>query len=154
MPPVTNQDLNERREENCFAITLERKYYKVDQTFVKRSLRPSEWQINPIAGTLMVPRFGKERIRNEAASMKFIRDNTDIPVPKLHCFFEDDQAAYLVMEYIEGVGMNQLNEQERKTVEKEVEIHMESMRKLKSRFWGGPSKIVCSSHTWHFLCYH
>ncbi|KAM5436619.1 hypothetical protein McanMca71_001737 [Microsporum canis] len=96
MPPVTNQMLNARREENCIAVTLERKYYRVGQTWVKRSLRPSEWQINPYAGTLVVPRFGKERIRNEAASMKFIAENTDIPVPKLYCCFEDDEAVYLV----------------------------------------------------------
>ncbi|EEQ35074.1 conserved hypothetical protein [Microsporum canis CBS 113480] len=133
MPPVTNQMLNARREENCIAVTLERKYYRVGQTWVKRSLRPSEWQINPYAGTLVVPRFGKERIRNEAASMKFIAENTDIPVPKLYCCFEDDEAVYLVTQYVEG---------KRKVVEKELELHLESMKKLKSRFWGGPSGVV------------
>ncbi|KAM5441511.1 hypothetical protein MferCBS31731_003582 [Microsporum ferrugineum] len=142
MPPVTNQMLNARREENCIAVTLERKYYRVGQTWVKRSLRPSEWQINPYAGTLVVPRFGKERIRNEAASMKFIAENTDIPVPKLYCCFEDDEAVYLVTQYVEGVGMNELEEEKRKVVEKELELHLESMKKLKSRFWGGPSSIV------------
>jgi serine/threonine protein kinase len=106
MPPVTNQMLNSRREENCISITVERKYYRVGQTWVKRSLRPTEWQVNPFTGTIVIPRFGRERLLNEAASMKFIAEHTNIPVPKLYCCFEDDEAVYLVMEYIEGVGMN------------------------------------------------
>lgn len=123
-------------------MTTDRKYYKVGQTWVKRNLRPSEWQINPFSGTLVVPRFGKERIQNEAAAMKFIAENTDIPVPRLHCCFEDDEAVYLVMEYVEGVGMNELDEEKRKVVEKEVELYLKAMKKLRSKFWGGPSGIV------------
>ena len=38
------------------------------------------------------------------------------------------------MEYIEGVGMNELEEEKRKVVEKELEIHLETMKKLKSKF--------------------
>jgi aminoglycoside phosphotransferase (APT) family kinase protein len=74
--------------------------------------------------------------------MKFIAEHTNIPVPKLYCCFEDDEAVYLVMEYIEGVGMDGLEEEKRKVVEKELEIHLETMKKLKSKFWGGPSGIV------------
>jgi aminoglycoside phosphotransferase (APT) family kinase protein len=137
--------LNSRREENCIAVSLERKYYKDGPTWVKRSLRPAEWQTNPYSDTLYVPRFGKERALNEAASMRFIAKHTNIPVPKLHCCFEDDEAVYLVMEYIEGVGMNELGKEKRKIVEKEIELHLEEMKKLKSKAWGGPSGIVrCS----------
>jgi serine/threonine protein kinase len=143
MPPVTNQMLNSRREENCISITPERKYYKVGQTWVKRSLRPTEWQTNPFTGTLVIPRFGKERLRNEAASMAFIAEHTNIPIPKLHCCFEDDEAVYLIMEYIEGVGMNELEEEKRKFVEKELEVYLEVLKEMKSKFWGGPSGIVC-----------
>jgi serine/threonine protein kinase len=135
--------LNSRREENCISITPERKYYKVGQTWVKRSLRPTEWQTNPFTGTLVIPRFGKERLRNEAASMAFIAEHTNIPIPKLHCCFEDDEAVYLIMEYIEGVGMNELEEEKRKFVEKELEVYLEVLKEMKSKFWGGPSGIVC-----------
>ncbi|CAH0022771.1 unnamed protein product [Clonostachys rhizophaga] len=72
MPPVTSQMLDIRREKDCVGITLERKYFHVNGSFVKRSLRPSEWQINPVAGTVCVPRFGNERLLNEAANMQFI----------------------------------------------------------------------------------
>ncbi|PGH16260.1 hypothetical protein AJ80_05283 [Polytolypa hystricis UAMH7299] len=95
--------LNARREENCVGVTPERKYYKVGQTFIKRSLRPSEWQTNHYTGSLFVPRFGKERIQNEAASIKFIAKNTNILVPELYCCFEDYEAVYLIMQGVEGV---------------------------------------------------
>jgi serine/threonine protein kinase len=54
--------------------------------------------------------------------MKFIAEYTNIPIPKLYYCFEDDEAVYLVREYIEGVGMIELEEEERKVVEKELEI--------------------------------
>lgn len=142
MSPVTGEMLEARREKDCFAITLERKYYHVSDSFVKRSLRPSEWQINPVHGNFCVPRFGNERLLNEAASMQFIATNTNIPVPKLLSCFEDDNAVYLITEYIEGVAMSELSEEERKVVEKELEGHLETLRNLTSDVWGGPSGIV------------
>lgn len=142
MAPVTNQMLNAKREAACVGITTERKYFRCANAWVKRSLRPSEWQTNPFAGTLVVPRFGMERILNEAAAMQFVAEKTEIPVPKLYGCFEDDGAAYLVMEYIEGVTMNELNDDERKIVETKLEGYIETLRSLKSAVWGGPTGIV------------
>lgn len=144
MAPVTNQMLNARREKECVGLTNERKYFRVDGAWIKRSLRPSEWQTNPFAGTLFIPRFGNERILNETAAIRFIAEKTDIPVPKLYGCFEDDGAAYLVMEYVEGVTMNKLAAHQRTVVEAEVERHLETLRGLKSAAWGGPSGIVSS----------
>lgn len=144
MAPVTNQMLNARCEKNCVGLTTERKYYHVDGSWIKRRLRPSEWQTNPFAGTLFIPRFGNERVLNEASAMRFIVENTDIPVPKLYGRFEDDGAVYLVMEYIEGVTMNTLTAELRQVVESEVEHHLETLRALKSATWGGPSGIARS----------
>ncbi|KAI9846697.1 MAG: hypothetical protein M1837_003752 [Sclerophora amabilis] len=114
--PVTPQMLQMRREKDCVALTAERKYYHVGRTFIKRSLRPSEWQTSPFKGTLHVPRQGRERALNEAAAMEYVATMTDVPVPKLLCSFEDDQAVYLVMEYVEGVSMHELNEEQRDVV--------------------------------------
>lgn len=84
--------------------------------------------------------------------MTFITEHTNIPVPKLHCCFEDDEAVYLIMEYVEGVGMNELEEEKRKVVEEELEVHSAEMKKLKSKFWGGPSGIVgCLWSNYYFL---
>lgn len=142
MAPITNQMLNAKREADCVGLTTERKYFKVGHTWIKRSLRPAEWQINPFTGTLVVPRFGAERILNEAAAMQFIAEKTSIPVPKLHACFQDDEAAYLVMEYVDGVTMNELNANERQIVERELEGYLQTLRTLKSDSWGGPSGIV------------
>ncbi|EFY87614.1 hypothetical protein MAC_06326 [Metarhizium acridum CQMa 102] len=144
MCPTTPAMLNARREKDCVGITHERKYYSLNGSFVKRSLRPSEWQHNPFAGTLSIPRFGNERLLNEAAALRFIADNTDIPVPKLYGCFEDDNAIYLVTELIDGVKMADLEPEQRKSVEPELEGYVNVLRGLKSSVWGGPSGIVSS----------
>lgn len=140
--PVTNQILNARRERDCVGVTTERKYFHADGAWVKRSLRPDEWQTNPFAGTLVIPRFGNERLLNEAAAMRFIAAKTNLPIPKLYSCFEDDGVVFLVMEYVDGVTMNTLASDQRKVVEKELERYLETLRSLKSNTWGGPSGLV------------
>ena len=61
----------------------------------RRSLRPIEWQSSPFSVASLIARFGSERILHEAASIRFIADNTDVPLPKLYGYFEDDAAANL-----------------------------------------------------------
>ncbi|KAK5996906.1 hypothetical protein PT974_02253 [Cladobotryum mycophilum] len=142
MAPVTNQMLAAKKEKDCTAITLERKYFENSKSFIKRSLRPSEWQLHPMTGAYVVPRFGMERILNEGAALQFIANNTNITVPKVYACFEDDQAAYLVTELIEGVQMATLGPEERKVVEAELEGYIKTLRRLKSSEWGGPTGIV------------
>ncbi|KAM3550468.1 hypothetical protein MY1884_008233 [Beauveria asiatica] len=142
MSPVTNSMLNARREKDCTDITTERKYFHIDGSFVKRSLRPHEWQHSPFRGSLCIPRLGNERLLNEAAALRFITKNTDIPVPKLHACFEDDGAVYLITEYIDGVPMADLEPEKRKTVETELEVYIATFRSLQSNVWGGPSGLV------------
>jgi hypothetical protein len=38
------------------------------------------------------------------------------------------------MDYIEGVSMNELKEEKQKVVEKELEVYIEVVKKLKSKF--------------------
>lgn len=40
----------------------------------------------------------------EAATMKYIAENTSLPVPKVYCSFLHKGRAYIVMERIQGVG--------------------------------------------------
>jgi len=143
---VTNRSLNDRREPKCIAVSPERKYYRDGNTFVKRSLRTTEWQINPVRGVIHVPRQGRERVLNEASAMRYIADNTNIPITKLHCDFEDDGAVYLVMEYVEGNTMDQLSADQRKVVQLELDRHIETLHGLKSRIVGGPSGLVVPPH--------
>jgi len=139
---VTNKSLNDQREANCLAVSVDRKYYRDGHAFIKRSLRPKEWQISPMHGHIHVPRQGRERLLNEAATLRYIANETNIPVPKLHCAFEDDGAIYLVMEYIEGTTMDQLSDEQRIVVQQELDRHIETLHGLKSRRVGGPSGLV------------
>lgn len=139
---VTQAMLLARKEKDCFAITHERKFYHQGNSFVKRSLRPSEWQVSHFKGTVCVPRQGNERLWNEAAGMRFVAEKTNVPVPKLYCAFEDDGAVYLVMEYIEGVGMNELTDEEKETVKRELEGHLTTLHKLRSQHAGGSLGLV------------
>lgn len=69
-------------------------------------------------------RFRRERILNEAATLQLLKENSTIPIPHLYCCFEDDDAVYLVMEYVEGVSMDRLTEDQKARVESELEKHI------------------------------
>jgi hypothetical protein len=116
--------------EGCLATTFERKYYHRGNVFIKRSLRPSEYRTGYHG--LHVPRLGKERIKNEAESLRFVRQHTDIPVPTVYCDFEDDQAYYLITEYVDDVGMSELFEEQKAIVCKELEGHIAKLQSLRS----------------------
>ena len=89
------------------------KVYRVDGRgrFLKRSLRPDEYPIlsngEPLAPLLVV-----ERLQNEAACMQYIRENTDIPVPKVLDAYAENGSYFLWMEYIDGIEMSELTEEE------------------------------------------
>lgn len=139
MAPPTNSELNERREKNCIAISHERKYFRVGNTWVKRSLRPHEWQKQN--GYMHVPLFNMERILNEGACLLFLAQ-TGIPLPKSLACFEDDGAAYLVTEYVDGVGMDDLDAESQAVVTEELQRHILTLKKLTSDTWGGPDNMV------------
>jgi aminoglycoside phosphotransferase (APT) family kinase protein len=138
---VTNRELNEQKETGCFGVTGERKYYHVNNTFIKRSLRPHELR-KTWTGRTHVPRLGRERLLNEAKALEFVASNTTIPVPKLHACFEDDKAVYLITEYIEGRGMNELSDEEKLVVGEELESHLRQLHKLRSKTVGGLSEVT------------
>lgn len=79
---------------------------------------------------------------NEAESLRFIRKHTDIPVPTVYCDFEDDEAYYLVEEYIDGASMSDLSDDEKGIVCLELQTHLTTLRTLKSNRIGGPMGIV------------
>lgn len=133
-------DQKDVKEPGCFGITFERKYYHRGGAFVKRSLRPREYRTG-FRG-LHIPRLNKERLMNEAASLRYIRSNTDMPVPEVYCEFEDDEAYYLITEYIDGVGISDLSEDDKAIVEKELEEHVSKLKRLRSNRLGGPSGMV------------
>lgn len=79
---------------------------------------------------------------NEAASLRYFRQHTNIPVPTVYCDFEDDDAYYIITSYVEGASMSSLPEQQKAVVQKELEIHLTTLRTLTSNRLGGPSGIL------------
>jgi tRNA A-37 threonylcarbamoyl transferase component Bud32 len=107
-------ETQETWEDGYFAVTFERKYYHRGGSFIKRSLRPKELPTGYRG--LHIPRFRKESLMNEAASLRYIRQHTVIPVPTVYFDFEDDDAYYLITEYVEGVSMSRLTEDQKAAV--------------------------------------
>ena len=105
----SNQQVTERK-------TCEKEYRFNDKGRVlKRSLRPDEY-LKLSDGAPCVPLLVVERLKNEAACMKFIRENTDIPVPKILDTYEIDGSYHLWMEFIDGVEMSELTKEQQSLV--------------------------------------
>ncbi|KAI0165305.1 hypothetical protein GGR52DRAFT_581940 [Hypoxylon sp. FL1284] len=88
-------------------INHEREFRLYLDRFYKRSLRPSEYQLNT-RNEPYVPPLGSERLQNKEACLRFIRVNTSIPVPDL----------------IPGVLMNRLPAKDQAIVMQKVESHL------------------------------
>ncbi|MCJ1308322.1 hypothetical protein MMC25_001975 [Agyrium rufum] len=108
---------------------------------LKRSLSPDEYYILD-NGEPLIPAFVVERLENEAACMAFIRDNTDIPVPKLLDAYHKDGSHYLWMEFIDGVEMSELTDEEQTKIIPQVQSIVTTLQKLRSRITGGPTGIL------------
>ncbi|KAK8150071.1 hypothetical protein G3M48_004275 [Beauveria asiatica] len=127
-------------EEGCIATTFERKYYHRGPVFIKRSLRPREYQTGYRG--IHIPPLGKQRLINEAESLQFIRQHTDIPVPTVYCHFLDDDAYYIITEFVDGISMADLSDERKSIVGNELERHTAKLKTLRSSRLGGPSGIV------------
>jgi hypothetical protein len=125
------------KDEGCFAVTYERKYYRRGNAFIKRSLRTAGFCIGYRG--LYILKLAKERLKNEAESLKFIRRVTSIPVPNVLCDFEDDGAYYLITEYVEGIAMSELPEEQKGAVCGELGEYLAALQTLKSKTLGGPN---------------
>lgn len=127
-------------EEGCIATTFERKYYQRGPVFIKRSLRPREYRTGHRG--IHIPPLGKQRLKNEAESLQFVRQHTDIPVPTVLCHFLDDDAFYIITEFVDGIIMAHLSDQQKPIVCEELERHIATLNTLRSSQLGGPSRIV------------
>lgn len=134
---TTNRLLNKNKEKDCIAVTSDRKYYRTKSAFVKRSLRPHEWQASAFLGKIIVPRLGEERLLNEAAALDFIAANTAIPVPRVLACFEDDGAVYLITELIDARRMDELSGPDHTIIAKELESYLAQLHTLRSSSQGG-----------------
>ncbi|KJZ68821.1 hypothetical protein HIM_11795 [Hirsutella minnesotensis 3608] len=137
---VTNEELNDRREPGCSIVLADKKYFHVGNWFMKRTLRQHEWQSVANGITIIPPTTYPQRWKTDAAILRFLRQKTNIPLPRSECTFEDDGAFYFQSEYVEGVSMKELTEKEKDVVMQELEDHVATLRRLRSDTPGVPGE--------------
>jgi len=137
---VTNEELNDRREPGCSIVLADKKYFHVGDWFMKRTLRQHEWQSVANGITVIPPTTYPQRWKTDAAILRFLRQKTNIPLPRSECTFEDDGAFYFQSEYVEGVSMKELKEEEKEVVMQELEDHVATLRRLRSDTPGVPGE--------------
>jgi hypothetical protein len=86
----------------------ERRYTLTDLTFTKSELPEDELPISQKTGERVQPRWSQGRLKNEAATLKFITAKTSIPAPKLIGLYEEDGLLCLQTERATGVLLEEL----------------------------------------------
>ncbi|OCK82908.1 hypothetical protein K432DRAFT_390881 [Lepidopterella palustris CBS 459.81] len=94
------------------------------------ALRPREWQVRAMKGTMNFPRLGRAHILDEAAALKYVKEKSDIHVLTLYGCLDDNDANYLVTNYVNGVSTNSLTGDKGEIVKKELESHVQTLHSL------------------------
>ncbi|KAG8405238.1 hypothetical protein J3458_021903 [Metarhizium acridum] len=126
---VTNRELNDRREPGCSVVLADKKYFHVGDWFMKRTLRQHEWQSVSDKIVIVPPTTYPQRWKTDAAILRFLRKETNIPLPPAECTFKDDGAFYFQSQFVDGVSMKELAQEEKEVVTKELERCWRPMRK-------------------------
>ena len=129
------------KEEGCIAITDEKKYYEYPDVpggsvFIKRNLTPSEYLVNRATGHLRMPDMIMKRMKNEAATIRYIQAHTTIPTWNVRCAFEDHGRFYIITDFVAGVALAKLSEEKKPVVIAELQVYIEQMRGLTSTAMG------------------
>ncbi|KAI9749710.1 MAG: Calcineurin subunit B [Chaenotheca gracillima] len=163
-PDRSPQDLNDGSSDTLQTIsspprltwkTHEREYAQYVDRFLKRSLRPEEYQRN-FLGQIHVPYDNKNRLANEAASLRYIKQMTNVPVPAVLDAYEQEGSFYLWTELVRGIPMKELSRPDQAVVMREVEQHLLTLHELHFGRVGGPSGIISPPPraTSHFDVHH
>lgn len=111
---------------------------------MKRTLRRHEWQT--VGDNILITPHTvlPERWKNDAAILAYLREKTNIPLPRLQCVYEDDGAFHHCTEYVEGVSMMDLSEEDKVVVKKGLQQHVETLKALRSDTPGVPGRdLLC-----------
>ncbi|KAM7194554.1 hypothetical protein V8F20_007910 [Naviculisporaceae sp. PSN 640] len=130
------------RKGNTEALSLHHKVWRAGNALVKRGLTTSEWverhKIDP-----PLPRtVAHERVLNEAACLRYLRDNTQVPVPQVLACYEDRGEVYLITEYVEGARFDQLSFWQQVYVRGHLDQLLISLNRVTSDTFGGPGGHV------------
>ncbi|KAH6626640.1 hypothetical protein B0J18DRAFT_443987 [Chaetomium sp. MPI-SDFR-AT-0129] len=134
--------MNKHREPDCTGVTIDKKYYEVGNSFIKRTLRQHEWITAPNwTPSTCLP----QRWKTDAAILVYLREKTNIPLPRLQHTFEDDGAFYFSTELVPGVSMSQLTEEQKQVVMKELLEYVATLKSLRSGTPGVPGlPLLCA----------
>lgn len=127
---VSTQDLNNHCEAGCTGVTADKKCWEVGNSFIKRTLRRHEWTATNTKWTpsTCLP----QRWKTDASIIQYLREKTNIPLPRLQHTFEDDGAFYFSTEIVPGVSMAQLTAEQKQVVTKELQEHVKTLKLLRS----------------------
>lgn len=122
--------------------TAQRDFRVYKDRVYKRSLRPGERR-RKLSEEVVTPPQDILRLENEAACLRFIREHTRIPVPKVLNTYEADGTFTLVTEYIPGRSIEDLFPQDQAKIKQELQGYIAIMQSLRSDCPGGPTGIMC-----------
>lgn len=88
----------------------------------------------------LVVKYGKRVKEEEANIMKYLKENTSVPVPDVKKVYKKDNITYIVMEYIEGKTLEEIilnldNESFEKII-KEIKKYLNEIRNIKGNKLG------------------
>ncbi len=82
------------REPLTYRESSEQVYCSYSDCYLKRSLAPSEYKTT-LSGEVIVPFCNRERLKNEVACLKYIREKTDIPVPEVLDVYKENGSFFV-----------------------------------------------------------
>jgi aminoglycoside phosphotransferase len=117
--------------------------------YIKRSLQPDEYP-HVFPREYYASLRTRQALRNEAATIEFIRRNTTVPVPNIVAAFNDRGEEYILMEKVQGVvQMGEIEPERRAPIIRELEGYIAQIHQFKSKVFGGISgEIVPPPRMW------
>ena len=112
-------------------------------------------QLQPFSPARLLPdgktviKMGGSIHEREAETMKFIRQNTTIPVPEVLNVYRYEETGFvcIVMRFVQGKRLNEvwttLHEDEKKSIARQLRGYFDELRKIKGIFIGGIDGSDC-----------
>lgn len=119
------------------------RYLTLSAIAVLKRIRPFKGPVLMLTDRICV-KFGQDMDLSEAATLRFLSQNTSLPVPKVLCAFTHGDMSYIVMERIKGeilgVGWVRRSEESKNKLLTQLKNMVLEMRELRP-----PKAIVISS---------
>ncbi|KAI1196828.1 kinase-like protein [Nemania serpens] len=99
-----------------------------------------------------VVKSGKTVRLAEAEAMRFVRNNTSIPVPEVHNAYKDEESGHtrIIMEFIEGAELEEVwdtySPAEKESVIAQLRGYMQELRQFKGTYIGAIDGSWCDDH--------